>query len=222
MRGEGLEMPTALQIEMRWRRRGWWLCRLGWAAFALSLVLPACRALVWLPGWECLRIGWVTAANTLRGCDWTDPFLTAWAAANALMIASPLCVHLLRRDLRWLRRGALLFAAAALYAGYFAGYFVVRFGWRLGDLGPGYYAWVFSFGALAAGLFCLSRRRPRQAARLSAPRAARMPEELRALHELERALRPDAARKWAAPAEERPAAASPAIRLPGEPGAGAE
>jgi hypothetical protein len=176
-------VANALMSEAKRRRRGGRLCRAGWTAFAVSLALPAISAPLGgsLSGWECLRGVFEGTWDLLAGVDSISLYWSGFAAANVIMLASPLYVRLFRRDVRWLRRGALALAAATLYVGTFP----LSGDVRLQDLGVGYYTWLVSFGLVTAGMLHLSLRRPARPVEVGPSVGARTREETAALRELE-------------------------------------
>src|SRR5262245_21861545 len=107
-------MPNPLTFEKKMRKRGWWLCWAGWGIFALSLPLPAVYGWSdWLPGWECFRdvclATWdlIVKHNSVTG---RDLYYTSFVIPNLSIVASPIILGYFRRDLRYLRRFALLTA----------------------------------------------------------------------------------------------------------------
>lgn len=75
-----------------------------------------------------------------------------------------------------------------LYVAYWAGQCIGNWN-ALGDIHVGYYAWLLSFGLVAAGMLHLAIRPSLSAAASVTPNVVRTPEELRAIRELEDFLR---------------------------------
>jgi hypothetical protein len=167
----------------RLRRRGRRLCGSGWILFAVSLALPAVGAPLggWLSGWECFRGVMEGAWDKLSGVDSMSLYWSGFAVANVVMLVSPFYAGLFRRDVRWLRRGALVSGVASLYVATFA----LSGDVRLRDLGVGYYVWLASFCLVTAGMLGLSTRRPMRPAEVGPAVGTRTPEEMAALRELE-------------------------------------
>lgn len=188
-------MPNVISREKTMRRRGRWLCGLGWTVFALSLSLPAFHVMDWTSGWDCFWIvidiarDWIGGRSEGIGFGW-GLYYSGFALMNLELIASPMFVWFFRHDLRRLRRIALTSAIATLYT---ASYWVVGacVGGlsAIGDLHVGYYAWVLSFGLVAAGALHLSIRRPNVCVNRRPSSLIRTEEELRAIRELEDYLR---------------------------------
>lgn len=177
-------MANAVETELKFRKRGRWLCRAGWALFAISLTLPAVRGLGWMSGWECFRGVFEGTWDTIQGRPGMDGYFEGFAVTNLLFGASILFVRLFRKDLRWLRRGALALSFATIYVASFPIWSLVNY-LRLSDIGIGYYAWLLSYGLVTAGALHLSLRRRGNVINSGPLSVARTDEEMNALRELE-------------------------------------
>ncbi len=149
--GEGVALSRefAKAGKPRWRR---WLS-VGLAMFGVSFFLPVLEGFLlspgpsgWIPGWEALL-------DVLKG--WENPFELMSALTNALPLVTLLTLGLSRAPrARWLT--GLVAVAAALDT-----YWVllcVHDGINpLVELGIGYWAWLGSFGCLAAALWLRDR-----------------------------------------------------------------
>src|ERR1041384_2060904 len=112
-----LGMANIVETEAKMRKRGKSLCRAGWATFAISLAMPVLKIgwgqQSWMCGWDCFKSVFVIAWDALKGhqgipfdndgWSWTA-YYSGFAVANLVLLASPLIVRLIRRDLLWLRR----------------------------------------------------------------------------------------------------------------------
>jgi hypothetical protein len=181
-------MPNMVETEALMRKRGGWHCRAGWALFALSLMLPASYG---MPGWFCawfvfdIAWDWIAGRSEGLGVGW-GLYYSGFALMNIILVASPLYFRLLRHDLRWLRRGALLAGFATLYVVSYWVLIACLSGLKeLGNLHVGYYAWVVSFATMTAGALHLSMRRPRNFVNVRPPSMVRTWEEIAAIRELE-------------------------------------
>lgn len=184
------------------RRRGYWLCWIGWALFALSLALPAIHVLEWESGWFCFRsvfeIAWGTATGQGgvpfgRGFG-LDLYYSGFAVANSLMVACPALIWRFRVDARRLRRASALLAGTMLYA---ASYLVLAIDGgmdSLGDLHVGYYAWLCSFLLVTAGVLHLSAGVSRTKIEPAQNGGSSTLEELAAIRELDGYLNGSTAR----------------------------
>ena len=182
-------MDELLEVEKKMTRRGKWLCRAGWAAFAASLAMPAVHVMDWISGWECFRFvidlarGEVMHIRSLSDAGWYV-YYSMFAATNLLLVASPLVLRKFRKDRKWLRRSAILCAAAAAQA---ASYPIVATldNGSIRDLNIGYYTWLLSFGLVAAGAQHLALGVRNQNVNQTPLVTGRTKEELMALQELE-------------------------------------
>jgi hypothetical protein len=205
-------METGQEWELRARKRGRRLCRAGWVMFGLALVLPAVYVQImfssggsWWPGWSCMWISYDFAWDVLKGGDlWRIDFgsilFTGLAAANTLMMASPLLNRIFRKRPRALRRLGL----AELGGTGLVAYYVLASAWgAIGSIGPGAYAWLLSFAMLSAGTLQLSKRRPIGVGTHTQLPVSRTEEEMAAIRELEDYLRGIERPKYGQADEER-------------------
>ena len=149
--GKGVELSQefAKAGQPRWRR---WMS-VGLAMFGVSFFLPVLEGFSlssgpsgWIPGWEALRIALE---------DWENPFELMSALTNALPLVTLLTLGLSRAPrARWLT--GLVAVAAALNTYWVPSCILGRLN-PLVELGIGYWAWLGSFGCIAAA-FCLRDR----------------------------------------------------------------
>ena len=179
-------MTSRFEYAQTMRRRGRWLCGLGWFAFAASLVLPAIIGIstqgYWcfnVSGWDCLdltyRMAWAKIVG--RGADGADWYLVGCAVPNTLLMVSPVWLWLNRVQPALLRTGSVGMSISALYASRFL------VGGDLRSLGAGYYAWVISFTLVAAGCLHLAMRSDPAPPAVVVP-AQRTMDEMAALREI--------------------------------------
>lgn len=182
-------MDNLVEFESKMRKRGRWLCRAGWAAFAISLALPAVHVLGWLSGWECFREVFDVMARLPQQPSGAGFYYSGFALANLVLLASPVFLRIFRRDLRWLRRGSLALTAATAYAALYP-VTCLASDWKSGiaDFHIGYYVWVLSFSLVTAGAMHLSMRRSINVAGRRTSTIGRTEEDLAAIRELEEYL----------------------------------
>lgn len=181
-------MDEMLDVEKKMTRRGKWLCRAGWAAFAVSLALPVIPVFSWVYGLGCLTFVYGTAWESIRwivgrGQGGASLYYSIFAVANTVLIASPFLMRRFKNHRKWLRRTAILLAAAAMYAASF-GVLLMTDG-SFTALSIGFYAWLLSFGLVAAGAQHLALGVGKQTINQTRLVTGRTKEELLALQELE-------------------------------------
>lgn len=185
-------MDELVEVEKKMTRRGKWLCRAGWAAFAASLALPAVAAGEgWVFGWECFR--WVydiaRGVLTLGGPTSRDGWMiyySVFALVNSLLVVSPFLIRWFRGKRAVLKRIAVLEVLASLYAGSFLITGLFSDGLKaFTELNTGYYVWTLSFGLVAAGAQHLALGVRNQNVNQTPLVTRRTKEELLALQELE-------------------------------------
>ena len=160
--------PRALRGEFaKVEGRAWrWLLRAGWAAFALSWLLPVHRFGTNLLEWD-LRAGLFPGVEALLVAltPGGGPFPVMSALTNVAMAATFWRISDAGRD-RLTALGGLLLAAVVLNL-----WWVAAWADSPADLLAGYWAWTASFGTAGSGLLLRARTLPEPAPRdaLAAP-----------------------------------------------------
>ncbi len=183
-------MANDVENEARTRKRGRWLCRAGWATFALSLALPAINVFGWVPGWVCLWSVYQYVWAILTGIDGLvrgglANYYTGLAVTNTLFLATPLLHRLFRGDLRRLRRLAFIMGGATVYTWVYLGMVLWDGVGALGSFHAGFYAWLISFALVTAGTLQLSKKRTTSVINQQPTSFVRTEEEMAAVRELE-------------------------------------
>ena len=168
------------------RRKGRNLCYAGWGLFALSMFLPAAGPIFGdgdpMKGWHC---AWMVLLMLWPG-NWNGNagetlYFASFALTNLLLLASPFLLRksLLGGKVSWLVPFLLAVATADVLS-------LARGQWLIG-----YYAWLASYGLVAAGSLCLlkaQKMRPTPTEMPAEPRP-RTAQEMAAERELENYLR---------------------------------
>lgn len=128
---------------------------LGWALFLLSFCLPA-LVLPHQNGSHQTVFGFMAALGsvaeilTLFG-EASESWMAIYTLCNVLTLITPLCFQTLYRDHELARKWALVMLGATSLAASFP--FVAAFQGFKVSLHIGFFVWLFSMGAVTAGMF---------------------------------------------------------------------